>query len=112
MLCKRIPYFTAGDIQSKAKYHISMGHQTAIGQVTFFSCPSELGDQSGSFNKNNLIARNSQILFDPKKVYMAEEILPRQHPSQPQPKEESKDPQQLEAKDYYAIIKMEKEVLA
>lgn len=78
MLVKRIPYFTAGDIKSKGKYHISMGHQTGIGQVTFFSCPSVEGDQSGSFNKNNLIAKNTLIKFDPKKIYKAEEILPRQ----------------------------------
>jgi selenocysteine-specific elongation factor len=37
VLVKRIPYFV-GEIKTKAKLHISIGHQTVIGQVLFFSC--------------------------------------------------------------------------
>jgi len=58
VLIKKIPYFTAGEIKSKGKFHISIGHQTGIGIITLFSCPLILGDQSTpSLNKSNLIAR-------------------------------------------------------
>ena len=36
---KRVNYYMS-EIKSKIKCHISMGHQTATGMVTFFSCPS------------------------------------------------------------------------
>jgi hypothetical protein len=39
VLIKKIPYFTAGEIKSKGKFHISIGHQTGIGIITLFSCP-------------------------------------------------------------------------
>jgi hypothetical protein len=108
VLVKRIPYFSAGEIKSKGKFHISMGHQTGIGSVTFFSYEST-GDQTGGFNKNNLIARNSIITFDTKKQYKSEEILPK--PSKKP--EESKETEVIEQnKEYYAIVKLEKEVLA
>jgi selenocysteine-specific elongation factor len=42
VLVKRIPYFQ-GEIRTKGKFHISMGHQTGIGVMTFFSaqCTSQ-----------------------------------------------------------------------
>jgi selenocysteine-specific elongation factor len=58
VMVKRIPYFTAGDIKSKGKYHVSLGHQTVIGEATFFSCPST---DDHMFNKSSLKAVNSQI---------------------------------------------------
>lgn len=56
VLVKKIPYYTASDIKTKAKFHISMGHQTGIGQVTFFSCP-KLEQSVGAFSKSDLIGR-------------------------------------------------------
>jgi selenocysteine-specific elongation factor len=64
VLVKRIPYFTASEVKSGAKFHISIGHQTAVGTVTFFSCPQT--EASSQFNKGTLISTDKQIIFDPK----------------------------------------------
>ena len=45
VIVRRVPYFV-GDVKTKAKLHISIGHQTAIGQVTFFSCMESAVDSS------------------------------------------------------------------
>ena len=80
---RRVPYF-AGDVKSKSKYHISIGHATAIGEVTLFSCPEIEG--ASSFNKNSLKSVNNVIKIDFKKEYFSEEALPKQKKS-----EESKE---------------------
>jgi selenocysteine-specific elongation factor len=63
VVVKRIPYFI-GEIKTKAKLHISIGHQTVIGQVSFFSCPESQADSSSMhFNKNSLTSVESKIEF-------------------------------------------------
>ena len=64
LIVKRVPYFT-GEIKTKQKLHISIGHQTMLGQVSFFSCPdSHLNIQSLQFNKNSLKSVDSVIEFE------------------------------------------------
>jgi len=76
VLVKKIPYFTAQEIKSKSKYHISMGHQTGIGQITFFSC-AKVDETAGLFSKSDLIGKSTKIDFDHTQVFMAEETLPK-----------------------------------
>ena len=45
LIVRRIPYFS-GEVKTKSKLHISIGHQTTIGQVSFFSCPDSIIDVS------------------------------------------------------------------
>ena len=55
VIVRRVPYYQ-NEIKSKAKFHISLGHQTAIGQVTFFSCEETKNEEAGElkFTKNTL----------------------------------------------------------
>jgi selenocysteine-specific elongation factor len=46
---KRVPYYTS-EIKTKVKLHISMGHQTATGSATFFSCALEAIGNQHEFN--------------------------------------------------------------
>ena len=111
---KRVPYYQS-DIKSKSKFHISLGHQTAIGQVTFFSCETE-GDALQKFNKNSLKSINQKLAFDVNREYRSEDILPKQRRLKKaeveESKEESKDTQAEVPRTYYAIIKFQKETLA
>ena len=122
VIVRRVPYYPT-DVKSKAKFHISLGHQTAIGQVTFFSCETPEGDATVTFNKNSLKAVDQTLTFDLSREYRAEDILPKQKriakkADQEESKEESKSASTtLEGNDeaprtYYAIIKFEKETLA
>jgi selenocysteine-specific elongation factor len=65
LIVRRIPYFV-GEIKSKAKLHISIGHQTVIGQVSFFSCHGMIDEQSMHFNTNSLKSVDSKIDFSTK----------------------------------------------
>jgi hypothetical protein len=56
---KRVPYYMS-EIKSKVKLHISMGHQTAIGIATFFSCPVEAIGHKHEFNQSLLKAMKSE----------------------------------------------------
>ena len=78
VIVRRVPYFPH-DVRSKAKYHISIGHQTAIGLVNFFSCLAEGSNQGAlKFNQNSLKSVDQVIEFDWDKEYMAEELLAKQ----------------------------------
>jgi len=44
---KRVIYFKP-DIKTKSKLHISLGHQTVMGTLTFFSVPCE--EEKASFD--------------------------------------------------------------
>ena len=76
VIVRRVPYYQQ-DIKSKSKWHISLGHQTAIGQVTFFSCETVEGEAALTFNKNSLKAVDKTLQFDFKREYKVEDILPR-----------------------------------
>ena len=66
-------------MRSKAKYHISIGHQTAIGLTTFFSCDAALNDAAAlKFNQNSLKSVDQVIEFDWDREYLAEEMLLKQ----------------------------------
>ena len=95
VILKRVPYYPS-EIKSKSKFHISLGHETTIGQLTLFSCETE-GDALQQFNKNSLKSINQKLVFDVKKEYRAEDILPKQRRLKKaeveESKEESKDPQ-------------------
>ncbi|KAM4022709.1 selenocysteine-specific elongation factor [Anomaloglossus baeobatrachus] len=43
---KKIPYFK-GSLHTKAKFHITLGHETVMGKVMFFSVPPPHLDQEG-----------------------------------------------------------------
>ncbi len=113
VLVQRIPYFLSGEVKTKGKYHISIGHQTGIGAIILFSC--EANQNSYNFTKSSLKLKDSQIMFDFKKEYRAEEVLPKSDKKNQQSQEESKEitqkPDEI-PRDYYALIKLEKEVLA
>ena len=117
VIVRRVPYYPT-DVKSKTKFHISLGHQTAIGQVTFFSCETPAGDATVQFNKNSLKAVDKTLTFDLNREYRAEDILPKQRriakkAEQEESKEEAKEESKNEApRTYYAIIKFEKETLA
>ena len=77
LIVRRVPYFV-GEVKTKAKLHISIGHQTTIGQVTFFSCIETNADASSLlFNKNSLKSVDSVIQFSFKTEYMYEDLLPK-----------------------------------
>ena len=124
VIVRRVPYYPT-EVKSKAKFHISLGHQTAIGQVTFFSCETPEGDATVKFNKNSLKSIDQRLTFDLNKEYRAEDVLPKQKrvakkAAQEETKEESKEESKGGSKEegeeaprtYYAIIKFEKETLA
>uniref|UniRef100_H3AZ57 Eukaryotic elongation factor, selenocysteine-tRNA specific n=1 Tax=Latimeria chalumnae TaxID=7897 RepID=H3AZ57_LATCH len=51
---RKIPYFK-GSIHTKAKFHITVGHETVMGKVTFFSLPSgEVTENSFDFTQEYL----------------------------------------------------------
>ena len=115
VIVRRVPYYPS-DVKNKAQFHISLGHQTAIGTVTFFSCETADGDATAKFNKNSLKAIDQILTFDLKKEYRAEDILPKQKRLRKaeleETKEESKDPPSDAPRTFYAIIKFQKETLA
>jgi len=91
LIVRRVPYFT-GEIKTKQKLHFSIGHQTMIGQVSFFSCPDSLLDvQSLHFNKNSLKSVDTVIEFATKVEYAHEDFLPKPPKAQAKPDEETKD---------------------
>lgn len=60
---QKIKFFTE-NVQSKQKFHITLGHQTAIGMIHFFSIPNE---EQFVFTKGNLIkdaAKSLTFNFD------------------------------------------------
>lgn len=75
VILKRVPYFV-GEVKTKSKYHISIGHSTAVGEITLFSCPEIPGIEN--FNKNSLKSVDSVIKFDFKRDYFSEESMFRQ----------------------------------
>ena len=79
VIVRRVPYYP-NEIKSKAKFHISLGHQTAIGNVTFFSCEESKDQSAGElkFTKNSLKSVDQQIQFDWDKEYRAEDTLFKQ----------------------------------
>ena len=114
VIVRRVPYYPS-DVKNKAQFHISLGHQTAIGTVTFFSCETTDGDVTSKFNKNSLKAVDQTLTFDMKKEYRAEDVLPKQRRQKKvteESKEESKNPASEAPRTYYAIIKFQKETLA
>ena len=46
----KVPYYK-GSVTSKTKYHISVGHETVLGRLTFFSAPSK--EEGGEFSFEN-----------------------------------------------------------
>ena len=58
---EKIKFFT-DQVMNKSKFHITLGHQTAIGLVHFFSCPKEL--TKFMFNKAKLKNLSSKFDFD------------------------------------------------
>ena len=112
VLIQRIPYFLSGEVKTKSKYHISIGHQTGIGVITLFSCQST--QKAFNFSKNSLKTGNNQaeqFSFAFTREYQSEEVLPNPKKSAQQEETKGNEPADI-AKDYYAIIKFEKEVLA
>jgi hypothetical protein len=72
---RRVPYFM-GEMKSKSKLHISMGHQTAVGMVTFFACDAAQSLQM-QFNGSLLKATTSSRSFDFSQEYKAVDDLPK-----------------------------------
>jgi hypothetical protein len=64
-----------GEMKSKSKLHISMGHQTAVGMVTFFACDSQ--NLQMQFNGSLLKATTSSRQFDFNQEYKAVDDLPK-----------------------------------
>ena len=97
---------------NKSKFHITLGHQTAIGLVHFFSCPREAS--AFEFSKAKLKNTASKFDFDFKVEYDHEdqilgEELPVGKTQKAVPEEESKtgektDPSSSVEKLYFAII--------
>eukprot|EP00116_Pleurobrachia_bachei_P008838 sb/3469100/ len=46
----KVPYYK-GSVTSKTKYHISVGHETVLGRLTFFSSPTK--EEGGEFSFEN-----------------------------------------------------------
>ncbi|XP_028680079.1 selenocysteine-specific elongation factor [Erpetoichthys calabaricus] len=69
---KKISYFK-GPLRTKSKFHITIGHETVMGRVTFFGCaPSE--NVSSASEKNCSLMSNSEVPnFDFDKVYLYQE---------------------------------------
>ena len=113
---QKIKFFT-DSVKSKSKFHITLGHQTAIGLVHFFSLPFTEGLEKFIFNKGNLKNQDNDFVFDFTKQYNDEaQILGDELPSQ-QKKQEEEKKQQIPTsnqevdeteKIYFAIIQLEK----
>ena len=63
---QKIKFFT-DQVMNKTKFHITLGHQTAIGLVHFFSCPIE--STKFKFNQGNLKNMKNDFVFDYKQEY-------------------------------------------
>ena len=60
---QKIKFFT-DSVKSKSKFHITLGHQTAVGIVHFFSLPFTEGLEKFIFNKGNLKNQDNDFVFD------------------------------------------------
>ena len=89
LIVRRVPYYV-GEVKTKAKLHISIGHQTTIGVVTFFSCiETEADTSSHQFNKNSLKTVDSVIEFNNKTQYQYEDLLPKRTKQTEETKEQT-----------------------
>lgn len=71
---QKIKFFT-DPVLTKTKFHITLGHQTAIGLVHFFSLPFVAGLENFIFNKGNLKNQDNDFVFDSSKEYAFEEKI-------------------------------------
>ena len=69
---EKIKFFT-DNVMNKSKFHITLGHQTAIGLVHFFSCPREAS--AFEFSKAKLKNTASKFDFDFKVEYDHEDQI-------------------------------------
>lgn len=59
---QKIKFFT-DEVKTKTKFHITIGHQTALGLVHFFSS-SEAKNNKFTFNQGNLKNLKNDFKFD------------------------------------------------
>lgn len=96
---KKIPYFR-GTLQTKAKFHITVGHETVMGRVMFFS------PTPGDFSKEPL-----ENYFDFEKEYLyEEEYLSNDSKSSEENKENGQVEERQLPKQQWALLEFEKPV--
>ncbi|CDW76735.1 selenocysteine-specific elongation factor [Stylonychia lemnae] len=114
-LVKKIPYFTE-EVKNKAKFHITIGHQTVIGQSIFFTAkdPSEMDNFEIQFSKAALMNNKSVVSLDTSIEYQfVNDIKAQKLQQQKKPQEEEKkgaQSSQSQVPIYYSVIKLEKEI--
>jgi len=104
-------------VLTKTKFHITIGHQTAIGLIHLFSLPitSEAErkevDEKYIFNQSNLKNLRSNIEFDFSQKYGFETELIGEPLPAAKKEEEKKQADDSDDKLYFAIIQLEKPIL-
>lgn len=97
---------------TKTKFHITIGHQTAIGLVHFFSSSKTEDTEKLIFNKGSLKNQEADYQFNFNHQYNFETEMKGELPPGAAPKEESKTQEAPEIeKVYFAIIQLEKPIL-
>ena len=116
-IVRKVPYFTEA-VKNKTKFHITIGHQTAIGHCIFFTANDperalELGKEieAAAFNKAALNSAKEKLVLSidttSTDYAFVDEIKAPKLAKQGQ-EEEKKQQQGLPI--YYAAIKLEKEI--
>ena len=97
-LVNKIPYFK-GSCLTKAKFHVTMGHDTVMARVLFFGAPS--GQQQESQAEQN------DFNFDQEYVFQDELLSP---PKPGKENQKSADKQQVMPNQQWALLEFEKPV--
>lgn len=109
---QKIKFFTDA-VMTKTKFHITIGHQTAIGLVHFFSSSKTEDTEKLIFNKGSLKNQETDYQFNFNHQYNFENEIKGELPPGAAQKEESKTQEApaAEEKVYFAIIQLEKPIL-
>ena len=63
---RKIPYYK-GTISTKAKFHITLGHETVMGRVSFFGYHGDSNEVRKTFDFDKEYAYQDELLAPPKK---------------------------------------------
>ncbi|XP_064649469.1 selenocysteine-specific elongation factor-like isoform X2 [Lineus longissimus] len=73
---KKIPYFK-GNVMTKAKFHITMGHDTAMGRVSFFGCEEETPETASMDYSREYKYQDEFIMTDKKDGATEDNYFPK-----------------------------------
>ena len=92
----RIPYFKQ-TVTTKAKFHITLGHETVMGKATFFCkppcCPEGVTGAAMTTNENSSFSYDTEYLYQ-------EELLSKQSAA-------TSDGKCVQSSQYYAVLELE-----